>query len=105
MAGVEALSARSSAKLPAGAPRVFFAFTIALAAVLRVGALGKPLYIDEIVTLTVATQPLASMAGVMRQIDASPALFPLLLHFWLTISHADVWARLLPAIFGLLAVP
>lgn len=74
------------------------------AAALRLAALDKPLYIDEIVTITVARQPIDRMAAVMRQIDASPALFPLLLHGWLYISHADAWVRTLPAIFGLLVV-
>ena len=86
-------------------PRPGLAVIVAVAAVLRLLALGKPFYIDEIVTITVASQPLASMSGVMRQIDASPALFPLLLHAWLFVSHADVWVRLLPAVFGVLAVP
>ena len=40
----------------------------------------------------------------MRQIDASPALYPLLLHFWMSVSRADAWVRLLSAIFGVLAV-
>jgi hypothetical protein len=75
-----------------------------LASALRLIALDKPLYIDEIVTIVVAMQPLDRMADVMRQIDASPALFPLLLHGWMAVSTADAWVRLLPAIFGILAV-
>ncbi len=86
-------------------PRASLAVIVAVAAVVRLLAIGKPFYIDEIVTMTVASQPLGSMARVMRQIDASPALFPLLLHAWLLVSRADVWVRLLPAIFGVLAVP
>jgi 4-amino-4-deoxy-L-arabinose transferase-like glycosyltransferase len=78
---------------------------LVLAAVLRMGALDKPLYVDEIVTITVASQPLGRMAEAMREIDASPALYPLLLHFWLGVSHTDVWVRALSAIFGMLAVP
>lgn len=77
---------------------------LGLAAALRLLALGKSLYIDEIVTLTVATQPLARMGDVMRQIDASPGLYPLLLHAWLATSHADWWTRFLSAIFGIGAV-
>jgi 4-amino-4-deoxy-L-arabinose transferase-like glycosyltransferase len=90
--------------VPAGAPRIGFALVLAAAAALRGIALDKPLYIDEIVTVTVAAHPLSSMAGVMHHIDASPALFPLLLHGWLTVSHADAWVRALPALLGLLAV-
>lgn len=91
--------------MPQGRPRTWFALVLVLAAALRLLALDKPLYVDEMSTLTVATAPLASMAAVMRQIDASPALYPVLMHFWLSVSHADAWARLLSAIFGWLAVP
>jgi len=77
---------------------------VALAGALRVLALDKSLYVDEIITLTVASQPLSRMGTVMGQIDASPALFPLLLHGWLLFGHADAWARLLPAVFGIAAV-
>ena len=31
-------------------------------------------------------------------------LYPVLLHFWLAVSHAQVWVRLLSAVFGVLAV-
>lgn len=89
-------------------PRVRVAaivLTMVLAAALRLIGLDKPLYIDEIVTITVAAQPLDRMAAVMRQIDASPALFPLLLHAWMQVSTADAWVRLLPVLFGTLAVP
>jgi 4-amino-4-deoxy-L-arabinose transferase-like glycosyltransferase len=75
-----------------------------LASGLRVLALSKPFYVDEITTLTVASQPLDSMAQVMRKIDASPALYPLALHGWLKIARDDAWARLLSAVFGVAAV-
>jgi mannosyltransferase len=88
---------------PRAAGRVLILILL-LAAVLRVAALGKPLYIDEVTTLTVASSSLGEMAHTMRMLDASPALYPLLLHAWIQVSDADVWARLLPAIFGWLAV-
>jgi 4-amino-4-deoxy-L-arabinose transferase-like glycosyltransferase len=90
---------------PAGAARAMWLAVLLVAIALRVAALDKPLYVDEIVTITVAVQPLAAMGVVMRQIDASPALFPLLLHFWMMLGHADWWVRLLPALLGMLAVP
>ena len=84
--------------------RALLPIILALAALLRIGALDKSFYIDEIVTITVASQPPDHMDDVMRQIDASPALYPLLLHVWMGVSHADAWVRLLSAVFGLLAV-
>lgn len=74
-------------------------------ALLRVLAVTKPLYIDEIMTITVASQPLAGMARVMRQIDASPALYPLLLHLWLKLGSGDAWARGPSVVFGIATVP
>ncbi len=84
--------------------RIVLAALLLLAAGLRVMALDKPLYIDEIVTLTVGAQPLAKMGAVMRQIDASPALYPVLLHGWLQLARSDAWARALSALFGFMAV-
>jgi uncharacterized membrane protein len=78
---------------------------LALGAALRVAALNTPLYIDEIVSITVAVQPLSEMPRVMRLIDASPALAPLLLHAWLQVLDSDAWARLLMAVFGWLTIP
>jgi hypothetical protein len=104
MLQAEPSSTGNPARLPPGAPRYGFVVLLLLAAGLRSIGLGKPLYIDEIVTIRVAAEPLASMAGVMRQIDASPALYPVLLHAWISISHADAWVRLLSVFFGVLAV-
>ena len=75
-----------------------------LAAALRFIALDKPFFIDEISTITIASQPLGRMAEAMRETDASPALYPLLLHAWIGVSRADGWVRLLSAMFGVLAV-
>ena len=83
---------------------VRIAIVLVLATMLRVLALGKPLYIDEIVSITVAAQPLVEMPSVMRQIDATPVLSPLLLHVWMILGRSDVWVRLLPALFGIAAV-
>lgn len=77
---------------------------LVLAAILRVLALDKPLYIDEIVTITVGMQPLDRMGGVMRQIDASPALYPLLLHGWMKVARSDAWVRGLSALLSVLTV-
>ena len=85
-------------------PRAGLVAVLAVGAVLRCAALSKGFYVDEISTLTVASQPLASMSETMREIDASPALFPLLLHLWIGLSTADAWVRLLPALFGIGAI-
>ncbi len=104
MPQAEPAPAGNPARLPPGAPRYGFAALLILAAGLRSIGLAKPLYIDEIVTIRVAAEPLASMGDVMRQIDASPALYPLLLHAWMSVSQADAWVRLLSVICGVLAV-
>jgi 4-amino-4-deoxy-L-arabinose transferase-like glycosyltransferase len=78
--------------------------TLLMGAGLRVLALTKPFYVDEITTLTVASQPLSAMGEVMRKIDASPALYPVMLHGWLAMSHSDGWVRLLSALFGIATI-
>jgi hypothetical protein len=88
--------------LSEGSAGLFAILTIGT--ILRFSALAKGFYVDEISTLTVASQPLAAMGETMREIDASPALFPLLLHGWLLLGSADVWVRLLPALFGIGAI-
>ena len=94
----------SGSRPPSAAARAALALVLVLAAVLRVGALDKPFYVDEITTITVASQPLGRMGATMRLIDASPALYPLLLHGWMEVSRADAWLRLLSALFGWAAV-
>jgi hypothetical protein len=89
---------------PAGLPRAAFVAILILAAALRVIGLDKPLFVDEISTITIASQPLGRMAEAMRETDASPALYPLLLHAWIDVSRADAWVRLLSAVFGVMAV-
>ena len=90
--------------MPAPRHRAALGAMMAVAVLARLLALDKSLYVDEIVTITVAMQPLAGMARVMRLIDASPALYPLLLHLWLQLGHADAWVRALSAVFGIAAV-
>lgn len=100
-------AADAAAARPAGDPVAWgrwLTLILLVASILRLIALDKPLYVDEIATITVAMQPLDRMGSVMRQIDASPALYPVLLHAWMQVSRSDAWVRLLPAIFGILAV-
>lgn len=77
---------------------------LVLGAALRAEKLGRPIYSDEIVTVTVAARPLADMPRVMRLIDASPALYPALLHVWLRLGRSDAGIRLLSALIGTLTV-
>jgi mannosyltransferase len=93
-----------SAIPPTGLPRRLFIAVLILAAALRVIAIDKPFFVDEISTITIASQPLGRMAEAMRETDASPALYPVLLHVWIGVSTADWWVRLLSAMFGVIAV-
>ena len=63
--------------MPVGAPRIAFAIVLAAAAALRGIGLDKPLYLDEIVTITVAAQPLSSMPGYAAAPDGSEVVFDL----------------------------
>src|SRR5687768_14047233 len=77
----------------AGRDRRIFIAILILAAAPRPAALDKPYYVDEISTLTIASQPLSRMSEAMREIDASPVLYPLLLHGWIALGRSDIWAR------------
>ncbi|MEA2278665.1 MAG: mannosyltransferase [Solirubrobacteraceae bacterium] len=56
----------------------------ALAAVLRLRALGAPYWIDEGISVGISSHPLGAIPEVLRQ-DGSPPLYYLLLHVWISL--------------------
>jgi 4-amino-4-deoxy-L-arabinose transferase-like glycosyltransferase len=76
-----------------------------LAAVLRHRALGAPLWIDEGLSVGIASHPLADIPGLLR-LDGSPPLYYVLLHLWIAVAgDSERSAHLLSALFAVLAVP
>jgi len=66
----------------------------AVAAALVVRTLGtKPLWLDEAVSVSVASRPLPRLLVVLTHHDANAGLYYLLLHLWLYLSHGAAWDR------------
>jgi mannosyltransferase len=73
--------------------------TTALATAIVVRHLGtKPLWLDETVSISVATRPLHRVLGVLPHHDANAGLYYVLLHGWLHFGNGAAWDRGLSAI-------
>jgi mannosyltransferase len=72
---------------------------------LRTGVLHSGYWIDEAITVGIASHPLADIPSTLR-LDGSPPLFYLLLHGWMTLAGTtEAGTRALALLFALLAVP
>jgi len=72
---------------------------------LRTGILDSGYWIDEAITVGIASHDLADIPRTLRQ-DGSPPLFYLLLHGWMAlVGTGEAATRTLPLLFALLAVP
>ena len=82
-----------------------FALLLAVSLFVRTRALAGTFWIDEGLSVGIASFPLAEIPGVLRQ-DGSPPLYYLLLHVWMDVvgsGEADTHA--LSLLFALLAIP
>ena len=71
----------------------------------RVLAIGDALWIDEGLSVGIASFPLAEIPGVLRM-DGSPPLYYMLLHVWSELNPgAEAALRLPSVIFAVLTVP
>ena len=76
-----------------------------LAIVLRNRGLGAPLWIDEGLSVGIASHPLGEIPGLLA-LDGSPPLYYVLLHLWMGVAGDSVRAvHLLSVVFAVLAVP
>jgi len=72
---------------------------------LRTRALGASLWMDEGLSIGIASQPFADIPGVLRQ-DGSPPLYYMLLHVWMQIvGNGPADTQGLSMAISLLAVP
>jgi mannosyltransferase len=72
---------------------------------LRTGILHSGYWIDEAITVGIASHPLDDIPGLLR-LDGSPPLFYLLLHGWMAVAGtSEAATRALPLLFALLAIP
>src|SRR3989344_5264656 len=73
-----------------------------IALLIRVVGINQSFWLDEAAQMIESVRPLAQQFDIAG--DFQPPLFHILLHFWLQVSQLEVWARLLPVLFGLLTV-
>src|SRR3954468_20543242 len=72
---------------------------------LRTGALDGSYWIDEGISVGIASHPLADIPRVLGQ-DGNPPLYYLLLHGWMQlVGTSEAATRVLSLVFALLAVP
>jgi hypothetical protein len=72
---------------------------------LRVGQLRFHYWIDEAISVGIASHPLGALHELLRQ-DGSPPLYYLLLHGWMGLwGHGEVATHTLSLLFAVVAVP
>ncbi|HET9076628.1 MAG TPA: glycosyltransferase family 39 protein [Acidimicrobiales bacterium] len=85
--------------------RVIVAALVVVALALRVPYLGRSYWIDESVSLGIASHRLSQIPTLLRH-DGSPPLFYLILHFWIALfGTSEAATHTLPLLVSLLAVP
>lgn len=94
---------------PEGAPVDPFLLGIAAIAVVAGLALRfaprSGLWLDEALTVNIATLPLGDIGEALRR-DGHPPLFYVLLHLWTSVTGtSDWWVRALPGVFSALTLP
>jgi hypothetical protein len=78
---------------------------LAVSAYMRTRAIGGQFWMDEGLSVGIASHPLAQIPGVLRH-DGSPPLFYLLLHGWMTLFGAGESAtHAMSLLFALLTIP
>ena len=87
------------------ATALFLGALLAGSLVLRTRRLDTGFWIDEALSVGIASHPLTEIPEVLRQ-DGSPPLYYALLHFWIRIfGSSETATHVLSLIFALLAIP
>ncbi len=78
---------------------------VLLAFALRAPNLGRAYWVDEGISVGIASHPLNQIPNLLRQ-DGSPPLFYVILHFWMRLfGTAPTATHMLPLVVSLLCVP
>ena len=92
-------------RVAARQPYLILAFLIGASLLLRTGALHGGYWIDEGISVGIASHPLADIPRVLGQ-DGNPPLYYLLLHAWMQVTGTgEAATRALSLIFAILAIP
>src|SRR3954469_25402244 len=71
----------------------------------RTGLLESGYWVDQAITVGIASHPLGDIPATLR-LDGSPPLFYLLLHAWMALAgHGEAATRSLALLFAVLALP
>ncbi len=70
---------------------------------LRLINLNQSLWLDEAAQAIMASKSVGEIWSA-RQADFHPPLFYIISHYWMQVSHSEVWLRLLPVIFGVISI-
>jgi len=85
--------------------RLLLGGLLALAAVLRLPTVGRAYWIDEGISIGIASHPLGQIPHLLR-LDGSPPLYYLLLHVWLrAFGASEVSTHLMTILLSLALVP
>jgi mannosyltransferase len=86
-------------------PAVVLVVLLAVSLVLRTDSLGESLWMDEGLSIGIASQPLFDIPGVLR-VDGSPPLYYMLLSIWMDlVGDGPGETQALSVAISLLAVP
>ena len=97
----------SVGSLPAGfvLPALVLLVLLAVSLYLRTKSLGESLWMDEGLSIGIASQPLFDIPGVLR-VDGSPPLYYMLLSVWMDVfGNGPAETQGLSMVIALLAVP
>lgn len=76
-----------------------------ISAVLRTRALHVQFWVDEGISVGIASHPLSQLPSLLRQ-DGSPPLYYVLLHVWMALwGRSEVATHVLSLIFALITIP
>src|SRR5215212_5259616 len=96
---------RAASPVPPAAIVLGLAFLMAASLALRSGGLHSGYWIDEGISVGIASHGLADIPAALGQ-DGSPPLYYLLLHGWMAVTgEGEAATRALSLLFALLAVP
>jgi hypothetical protein len=90
----------------AGRDRLVVGALVGLALVLRAPNVGRAYWIDEGISVGIASHPVRQIPGLLRNMDGSPPLFYLLLHFWMRLFGTSPTAtHVLALLASLVTIP
>ncbi len=86
-----------------GKEKIILILILVLGLGLRLVNLNQSLWLDEASQAMMSSQPVSKI-WFERSGDFHPPFFYILAHYWMQVSHDEVWLRLLPVMFGVVSI-